>query len=196
MSYTAIADVGETLIHLLRNNMAGMPGYEDQNIQLSSPADAKDYVRLTLFLYAVVENRELENDVMQAVSQTRLNYPPMTVDLYYLLTAHGPINPNLTNRAIVAHKFLGMAMRIFYDNGILSGSVLRGNLREREDPDLHLTKNQLSMDEINKIWEIFPETPYKESVSYLVTPVKIYSEREVDVQRVVRKQVDVDFIDK
>jgi hypothetical protein len=73
-------------------------------------------------------------------------------------------------------------MQIFHDNAILRGSVLHESLVGEE---LRLILSPLSTDELNKIWSIVSGSkPYKLSVSYEVTPVRIKSMRVREVRRV------------
>jgi len=187
--YTVIADVGETLIDLLRENMEDL--ITPASIILSSPGEieTQDYPRLSLFLYQVVENAYLKNQERQASNSTTVLYPPLTLDLYYMLTSYGsPQIADRTDRTIEEHKILGQAMRILYDNAILKGSVLRGSLAGTSE-ELRLTLHPASLEELNRLWNSFPDKPYKLSACYLVTPVKIDSTRKMEVRRAVERDI-------
>jgi len=72
-------------------------------------------------------------------------------------------------------------MRVFYDNGILQGSLLRADDPSTgltEESILRVTLNPITMEDMTRIWSVFPDTPYEISVSYLVTPIAIDSSRE------------------
>jgi hypothetical protein len=110
--------------------------------------------------------------------------PPLTLDLYYLLTAHPGQPPDL----LEAHRALSRAMRVFYDHGILQGSLLRSgppNLGLTADSVLRVTLNPITMEDMTRIWSVFPDTPYELSVTYLVTPVPIESARTLSTAPVV-----------
>lgn len=176
-----IRDVSKTLLDLLKTNMTGV------NIDLLSPKHPGAN-RLTLFLYKVLENPYLKNQDHQV--QTTNNdgqlteiQSPLTVDLYYLLTAHSG-----TTNLLEAHTALSRAMRVFYDNGILRGSLLRAqdpNTGLTDDSVLRLTLNPITMEDMTRIWSVFPDTPYEISVTYLVTPVPIQSARKAPTAPVV-----------
>jgi hypothetical protein len=71
-------------------------------------------------------------------------------------------------------------MRVFYDNGILQGSLLRSDDPSTgltQDSVLRITLTPISMEDMTRIWSVFPDTPYEISVTYLVTPVAIESAR-------------------
>ncbi|MBU7005783.1 DUF4255 domain-containing protein [Phosphitispora fastidiosa] len=187
--YTVIADVGETLIKLLRDNMSDL--VNPDSIDLLSPADVEGHsIRLTLFLYSVSENAYLKNREVLQEHLSGLRQPPLTVDLYYILTTYAANQiPDLTERTLEEHRILGRAMRVLYDNPILRGSVLQGNLTG-VDEEFRITLNSLSMEELNKIWTSFPTSHYHPSVGYLVTPVAIDSARTVETQRVVVQKTE------
>jgi hypothetical protein len=172
--FETLRDVSQTLVDLLKTNLDDVKN----KIALASPKDPGVNL-LTLFLYRVTENPDLRNADrlvgQQANGRVVQRRAPLSLDAYYLLTAHGP-------DLLAAHQALSRAMRVFYDNGVLQGSLLRAT-----DPGkgltelsvLRLTFDPLSMEEMARIWSVFPDTGYEISVGYLVTPVEIDSEREV-----------------
>ncbi|CAG1769669.1 hypothetical protein BAC3_00456 [uncultured bacterium] len=181
MSDTAIADVGEALITLLKDNM----GIPQDTIMLISPGEieANDNVRLSLFLYQVRENAYLRNQEMQQIDSTHLKYPPLPLELYYMITAY-PSNggSDRTERTREEHGILGKAIQVLYDNTLLTIS----------DYELRITLNTMSLDDMTKIWTTFQGKSYRPSACYLVTPAYIESTHEMSVKRVVRKETDSD----
>lgn len=186
--YGAIAYVGETLIEILRDNMEDL--IPRDSIILASPGeiDAKDNVRLSLFLYQIIENAHLKNQ-MQVTYPSKITFPPQFLELYYMLTSHvSSAEQDKTEKALEEHRVLGRALQVLHDNSILSGSLLKGTLDKSDE--LHITLTSLSLDDLTKIWTTFAGKPFKSSVCYVVTPVRIDSAREISVQRVVSKEVD------
>ena len=175
-----IQDVSQTLLDLVKT--AGI------DAELASPKSANPK-RLTIFLYKVHENPYLKNaenstpttDINGNLVQ---NQAPLTLDLYYLLTAHS----HGANGMFEAHKALSRAMRVLYDNGIVRGSLLH-----TVDPTtgltdksvLRVTLNPITMEDMTRIWSVFPDMPYEISVTYLVTPVEIESSRQLGTAPVV-----------
>lgn len=158
---------------------------------LFSPGEIEDNddVRLSLFLFQVNENIHMKNQEMQIVDPTRLKYPPLNLDLYYMLTSYPSSGiQDKTERTKEEHSILGRAMQVIYDNSILNGSVLRGSLAENND-ELHISLFPLSMDDTTKIWTTFQDKPFRPSICYLVTPTKIESTRERETQRVVERNL-------
>jgi hypothetical protein len=187
-NYTVIADVGETLIELLRDNMEDLIARD--SIILFSPGEIEDdSTRLSLFMYQVVENDYLKNQEMRQVNSTALQYPPITLDLFYMMTSYPSTSiPDRTDRTLEEHRILGRAMRIFYDNAILRGSLLRGSLAGT-DEELRIVLTTMNMENITQMWNSFEGKPYRPSVFYQVTPVPIDSTRQRDVDRVIEKDM-------
>ncbi len=188
---TAIGDISETLINLLRDNLE-IPEEMKASIMLISPGDieATDDVRLSLFLYQVVENVHMKNQEMEMIDTTIHRYAPLTLDLYYILTVYPSEIPDKTERTINQHKLLGQAMQVFYDKTVITGSALKGSLEPNDE--LHIILSPMDIDDITKIWSTFQEKSFRTSVCYLVTPVMIDSIRKVKSERVVSKKDDYD----
>jgi hypothetical protein len=198
MVHTAIADVGETIISLLRDEMAAM--VDGDSIVLISPGEigGTDAVRLSLFLYEVNENPHLKNrekEPLDPVNEPdRFRYPGLYLDLSYLLTAYpSPSIQDRTDRTIEEHKILGRAMQVLHDHAIITGPSLKGNLGG-SDLALRVTMARLSMDDLTRIWTTFPEKPFRPSVCYTVTPVKVESERIESARRVRTKELEFRYI--
>lgn len=192
--FRAIADVGETLVELLRHEMRHLIKRKE-SIVLASPGEieSNDDVRLSLFLYHILENVHLKNQEMQIKDSSTLTYPPTALDLFYMLTAYPSGTQDLTERTKEEHSILGRAIQILNDNPILTGSLLKDSLAGG-DIELHITLNPISLDEMTKMWTTFPEKPFRSSICCLVTPVKIDSDRSLRVQRVVSKEDDSEMI--
>jgi hypothetical protein len=185
---TAIRDVGETLIELLRNDpIVTIPAAQ---IALLSPAEANaNAVRLTVFLYSISPAAEYRNELEipgVALDDEAVSSP---VNLYYLVTAFSALQ-DPTSRSLDAQLLLGQAMRVFFDNGILTGSLLRGDLPR--DEELRLSLQPITIEDLTRIWSVFPETALQPSVSYLVTPARIRSNRTRGGALIVSRQLDSD----
>jgi len=183
--YTAISDVGKTLIKLLWDNIKddgtanSIIGSENQ-ITLSSPEEIESDKKLSLFLYQVTENAYLKNEEMPSLNTTKLKYPPLFLNLFFLVTPHTENSDN-------DHIILGKVMQIFHDNSILRGSVLPDSLVGDE---LKLILTTLSIEDLNKIGTVISKSkPYRLSVCYEVTPVAIESMREGEVVRVTEREL-------
>jgi hypothetical protein len=190
---SAIRDVGETLVGLLRDNLSGVPTPE-KTIVLLSPAEAKTGgILLTLFLYSIAPSVEMRNELEIPGLRENDEAVSLPLDLYYLLTAFAPPEgDDPTERTLESHEMLGRAMRVFFDNGTLTGSVLRGALPR--DEELRLTLQPMTVEDLTKIWSVFPESILHTSVSYVVTPVRLRSDRTRGGSPVVERKADMDHV--
>jgi hypothetical protein len=187
---SAIRDVSETLVELLRNDpIFTIPPAQ---IALLSPAQANaSGVRLSLFLYSIAPAAEFRNELEIPGNTSDDEAVSLPLNLYYLLTAFSPPQ-DPTNQTLDSHLLLGQAMRVFFDNGILTGSQLRGDLPR--DEELRLTLQPITIEDLTRIWSVFPETSLQPSVSYLVTPARLRSRRTRGGARVVSRQTDSDHV--
>lgn len=186
---TAIRDVSETLIELLRSQVNIV---RRDSIALVSPAEANQAggVLLGLSLYSMVPSADYRNELEVLGDQDRREPPSQPLDLYYLLTAYPAEGNTPTERNLDTQNVLGLAMRVFFDNGTLTGSILRGALPR--DEELRLTFQPMTVEDLTRIFGVFPENALQTSVSYVVSPVKLFSTRTLGGQRVSARKTDLD----
>jgi len=177
--YTVIGDVTNTILSLFKNNTGGL--LPQDRITAASPADISDDTQplLSCFLYQVNENPHLKNQGMLDTSAGALRYPPLSLNVYYLLTAYASSRET-------EHQILGRAMQILHDNAIIRGSLLQGSLA-RTFEELVVAINAISLDDMNKLWSLFGGKPYRVSVTYRVSTALIDSTRERSAGRVIER---------
>lgn len=182
--YTAIADVGESLIRLLRINMDDL--VKPESIVLLSPADIESQdIRLTLFLYNLSEDSYLKNIELQQEDPDRLLSSPLHLNLYYLLTTYASNQITDRNeRTLEEHRILGRAMRVLHDNALLKGSVLQGSLAGSND-EFRICLQNLTLEDQNRIWSAFPNRSFRASIGYLVSALSLDSIRSTGTRRVL-----------
>lgn len=157
-SYTAIADAGASIIELLRDTMTPEPIPSPDMIGLCSPSETGD-LQLGLYLYGIKESREYRND----------GGPVLALNLFYLLTAYS--NADIQQRSYDENYILGAAMQVLRENSQIDNAYLQGSLGQSNE-SINIQLYYLAPDEMQKIW-IFPNTPYRTSVGYMVYPVII-----------------------
>jgi hypothetical protein len=192
--FTAIGIVGEILRKLLHNNLKNTfdGNFADENsLTLLSPKEKLGTHRLSLFLYQIVENPHMKNQPLQRITEDKQNYPPLALNLYYLLTPYAVETDEI--RTWDRHTVLGKVMQVFYDNATLEGTELRDVLVDMGQEDyydkidqIRIALYSLSLDDMSKIWNSL-ETPLKLSVCYEVRVVLIDSERIKDLKRITEK---------
>lgn len=189
-TYTAIANVGETLVELLEAEMTGPNNLlGDGHIELISPVEVGEKVkaRLTLYLYDVTENADLRNQPDRRESPTTTQPAPLALDLRYLLTAHpGSKGNDPTGWSADQHAVLGRAMQVLSQHSMLSEVTHIGSLSSEEPMQLSVLPD--GMDEVMRIWGTFDGVAYQPSIAYLVTPVLIETGDVETVQPIVEKE--------
>jgi hypothetical protein len=184
-SYTALAEVGESLTAVLWQEIQLDPVVNalidtENKISLKSPADlANDVsVRLSVYLYRVVEDPYVKNQFPGYGNGAQLRKPPLTLDLFYLIT---PLVGEPRDQQIV----LGKVMQVLYDRAILAGSDLVGSLAISNEP-LRAILNSVSLEETARVWQAL-ELSYRLSICYVVRVAIVDSTREQFLQPVLEK---------
>ncbi|SFM01901.1 Protein of unknown function [Paenibacillus sp. 1_12] len=177
-----IADVGASLLKLLREHMTPDPIPQPELIGLASPADKGD-LTLSLFLYNIQESGDNRQTQMVARGTGMIQFPPMTVHLYYMLTAHS--SAELQSRVVDEHRILGRAMQVLYDNSVLRGTTAVGTLAEAGE-EVRVVMDTLTGEALTRMWN-FSDLPYRLSIGYVVGPVHIDSTRIKTTKRVIER---------
>lgn len=190
----AVGAVGLTLQSLLADRIPnpandgtplpvtlGHPGPE------RDPEGAVDEPRINLFLYQVVENCFLKNQEIPGHGhRAAYGLPPLSLDLYYLLTVFGSTASGSFFDETPAHQLLGTAMRALHDHAIVTDSlvttqppagrlILDPALRD-EYESIKITLRPLGLEDLSNIWTAL-ELSYRLSVAYEVSVVQIESAR-------------------
>lgn len=185
MSTTVFRDLGSTLKDLLKD-VSGLPG--ESAIEFKSPADMESLPsspKLSIYLYQTLVNSHLRNIPPTPVNHDKLKYPPLILDLHYLIT------PYAQDRDAELMILEGV-MQKFHDIAVLKGEMLKGNLTAYGNEEIRVVPDTLTLDDLNKLWSTFPNKAYKLSASYKVTPVGVPSARpDKGIVRVVEAEVRV-----
>jgi len=182
--YTAIADIDNALVTLLRNNLVPETVANPALIDLCLPFDKGD-VALGLYLYDVKESEGIRLTEKINVDSSVQMYPPIMLTLYYMLTAYS--TSDIKFRAADDHRLLGRAMQTFYDNAVIKLADF-GIQNRSVITDVRVEMLNMELEDKMKIWA-FPNMPYRLSVCYKVGPVEIESLRTRTVRRVVDMQM-------
>jgi hypothetical protein len=183
--YTVIAEVGETIVGMLWEEMDADPLVKtlidsESRISLQSPFDLSDddAVRLSVYLYRIAEDASTKNQFPVAGNGARLRKPPLTLDLFYLVTP-------LVGSPREQHIIMGKVMQVLYDRAILQGPDLTGSLRA-SDEELRIVLNPVTLEETARVWQAL-EMSYRLSVCYLARVALVDSRQETDVRRATHK---------
>jgi hypothetical protein len=156
----------------------------DFSVTLDSPASLKSGgesqpAKINLYLYQVLENSFAKNQEWTTLDSGDQQFPPLSLDLYYLLTPYAA-------DTVSAHRVLSQAMQVLHDHPNLAEDDLPPALRLTLDR-LSLSLQPMKLEELTRIWNSLQAT-YRLSVSYRVSVVPIRSSLTVKPKRVVRKE--------
>jgi hypothetical protein len=165
---TAIGMVSESLRNLLVGEMQLSPPV---SVTVLAPDESGGDRRVNLFLYKVEENPSFKNMDWQVKhgSPATLVPPPLSLNLFYLMTTYAP-NDVLSGNA-TAHAILGEAMRVFYENSIVPHDYLVEGLQDARER-LQIIQNTLDMEELARVWSTFTQ-PFRLSVLYKVSVAQL-----------------------
>jgi hypothetical protein len=183
-SYSVIADLGQTLVDLLRGGLCPDIIKNEGQIGLCSPVDRGDYA-LGLHFYYLKEDRENMRMELMTLSDSVRQYPPMLLKVGLMITAYS--KAGLSDRALDEYKIMGRALQVLFDHKQLTKNHLFGQLKFQEQ-DLSIEYMNLEFDEQVRIWSLFNE-PYKLSAFYEIAPVVVPSERTVEQVRVTSAEL-------
>jgi hypothetical protein len=178
--YTVIADAGEALVRLLRENLCPEVILSQDSIGLCSPAEKGDHI-LGLHLYDVRESQEMRGTDMVNLSAGRQRYPSAYLTLSYMITAYSKADEK--HRAGEDQRILGRVVQTFADWAALSADTLTPVARA-SGSDLRIQMLTLETEAQQRIWNV-PNQAYRTSLFYRVGPVELESARTRTVQRVV-----------
>lgn len=194
-SYMVIRSVSEALRQILWNAISVDPvtlpivGAE-QAIVLSNPTQTAldSSNRLSLWLYQVVEDEFVKNQPMirgpepdpnDIRGRHRDEFPPMALDLMYLLTPFAPSGES-------DHLLLGKSIQTLYDNACTFMTDAAAGVAE----ELRIVFHRHTLEELTRIWDALKE-PYRLSVCYQVKVTRVDSSRRPANARVV--ELDSDY---
>jgi len=175
-SSSVISDVTQTLQELLVDSQLPKNSFD---VSLKSPADEKVTTSMkpvvNLFLFRVSENPFAKNQDWQPVTADTLRYPPLALNLNYVLT------PYAENK-LDEQRVFGEAMRVLYENSIIPAAALRGGL-ENTAEELKVDLCQMTLEQQTQVWNALGQ-PYRLSACYEVRMVLIESATERPASRI------------
>jgi hypothetical protein len=168
-----IGDVTQLLADLLVDLTPSLDSPAD--ITLQGPNAA---ARINIYLFQVLEDPYSKNQPWLTEPGGDQRYPPLALDLLYLLTPYASDQPS-------AHHALGDAMRILHDNAILEGPELSDSLRLAVD-QLAIVLVPMEIEDLTRIWNAL-QSPYRLSVCYQIRILLVESQITVTPSRVLAR---------
>ena len=167
--YTAIADVGGKSVKILKEILVPEMVQTPEGIGMCSPQEKEDIV-LGVFLYDIQEHGEIQMHRMVDVSPSKQVFPPVYLSLYYMITPY--FAGNVKFRSEQEQRALGRIIQYFHDYPLFPG-----------EDRLQIQLLRASTEDKVKLWS-FGSQPYRTSLFYKISPVRIDSARARSVDRV------------
>ncbi len=151
------------------------------------PEPAVEAARLNICLYRVGENGAWRNqDLPGHSSAGSYGKPPLSLELYYLLTPFGTTEEGVLFNDTRAHYVLGSAMRVLHDIPVITDDLVTQRLHPGQtilDASLlgqveriKVYLDPINLDDLSKVWTAM-SLPFRASAAYQVSLVLIESEQ-------------------
>lgn len=181
----AIAAVTATLQSILQRTVVTEADLADTKVTILPLDKARVGLtvnQLNLFLYQISRDAAFSNfDMPRLTNPGEIGYPPLPLNLYYLITAFGRDDDTAQP---FGHQVLGKAMSVLHDIPVLSPDDIRAATSglipdadlDRQIERLRLTLHPISLDDLSKLWTGLA-TQYRLSAAYEVGVALIESTR-------------------
>lgn len=186
-NYTIISDIGNMLAGLLKEKMVPEIIVNADAIRLCSPAE-KENVSLGLYLYDVRESEIFRVNGIQPAGLEKQKYPPIYLDLYYMLTAYSMSDSKF--RASEEQRILGKVMQIFHDYPSIALDTMSFEPSIKGET-ARIEMLRIETEEKVKLWNN-PNTAYRLSLFYKVSPVPMDSTRNIKIKRITELDFSVE----
>lgn len=182
--YTAISDVGNAIVKVLRDYMVPEVIMNKASIGLCSPDDPGDLM-LGVYLYDIRENTDYRDNMMFDVGVKQQRYPSTYLSLHYMITAYS--NGDAKFKTAEEHKILGKVVQVMGDYNVLDELSLE-TTDDQKGFDLRIELERIPPEDKIKLWPS-SDKPYKLSLFYNVVPIEIESVKVRQVTRV--SEIDI-----
>ncbi|TMT85338.1 DUF4255 domain-containing protein [Haloterrigena sp. H1] len=194
MTYSAIADVSNVLIELVRANADERSPIDSNRVEAASPADVDSLSSVDITLYPY----QLETDTAmgsgsRTISGTARQDRPLALSVRYLVTAYavddGEDDEGQTN-PLKRQQLLGAALQLFHDNSRIEPADAPGPLLQEQPLSISIVDEPV--EELLSLWSQFSGVTHQPSATIEVSPVVIQSLNEAEFTRVEEHEMTVE----
>jgi len=100
--------------------------------------------KVTLFLYAIAENRHLHNQPLERLPDGRFRQAPLALTLSYLIAYNAP-------DAVKGQQHLAVILRAFHSKARLGPADLDASIQDKVE-GLTVRLRAMSTEELNQVW--------------------------------------------
>lgn len=123
---------------------------------------------------------EMRDSEMVDMSPNKQKYPPSYLTLYYMITPFS--TSDLKFRAVEEQRIMGRVMQVLKDYGSFDADSYQP-VAFPKGLDIRVELQRLTFEDKLKIWNV-PDTAYRTSLFYCVTPVSLESSKFRKIRRV------------
>jgi len=189
-SPVALAVVTATLKDLLKDVVDN-----EDRVTTMSPSVARSEItadQINIFLYGIHYHSAFSNFPMPGNTKGGESaHPPLALVLKYLITAYGASDNDISGQEV-----MGNAMSILHDHPVLERRLLESINADsglhQQIEQLKITQDDLSLDDMSKLWTSFQSAEYRLSTGYEISVVLIESTRAAKTPLPVLKRGEND----
>ncbi|GEM_PF-6593190 len=136
--------------------------------------------RVNIYLFHVQPNAFLRNDDVPTIMEGRYVKPPtLALDLYYLLSFYG----NDKRNKLESQLLMGITMGALHAQPFIEPADLKRAVGDTDAGEVYhrvaLSVENMSVHELSRLWQTFPQVPLVLSTAYKATTVLISEEVEL-----------------
>jgi len=191
---TATAALRQLLLPAVQSGVPGADVTLARPHAITADVNGAEAPGVNLYLYQVTPNAALRNADLptRGASGGTVQRPASGWDLHYLLTFNG------STKALEPERLLGQVIQTLHtrpqlDRELIQSLIASGSYPELASSDLQQAIDlvrfrpiTLSLEELSKLWSVFPQTPYSLSVAYVGSVVLIEADAAPAVALPVR----------
>jgi hypothetical protein len=199
----SLAAVTCVLQDLLTPSMEIIPGAVVSTVRPDKMAQGGKMTRgLNIYLYRVTPNTQFRNVDMPLRSSDGAfqQAPIIAVDMHYLISAYGDetmLEPQILLGAAVArlHEHTTLGQELVEDGIETSAHIVEGSDLADQQPRVKIYMENLSTEDLSKIWSVLFQTSYSLSGSYVLGPVFLHTDVEVPARAPAVARTNIDRVD-
>jgi len=169
-SYTIVADVGKTLVELLRDQMCPEPVNKPEMIGICDPNERGSCI-VGIHSYDFREGEGTKSKELITLPDGSKKDPPTTYEASYVISIVSKAEPE--GRAMDEQRIYGRLLQVMTDYKIIPRKYMPKDLKQSDD-EIKLTPVKLELDEKVKIWTMLGSS-YKLSAFYTIGPIIVES---------------------
>jgi hypothetical protein len=177
--FSAIAAVTRTMVQVVQDGINRCEGDIARATVTTNRPDRTDpnpQPRVNLFLFHVVPNPSLRNEDLPSRTPAGLiRRPSIALDLYYLVSFYGNDEVDRTEPQILMGATMSAlnAQPILTPDAIMRAAALfNSTVDERFTlAQVQVTLQNMSVEELSRLWTTFPQVPYALSICYRASAV-------------------------